>query len=76
MDGLLLLPHISCHMLRHTFATRLCEAGVNIKVIQDVLGHSDIRVIMDVYAEATKDLKEREFISFNDYMTNNVRVSE
>ena len=25
----------SCHSLRHTFATRLCESGTNIKVIQD-----------------------------------------
>ena len=34
-----LLPRFSCHILRHTFTTRLCEAGVNIKVIQDILGH-------------------------------------
>ena len=34
-----LLPNFSCHVLRHTFATRICEAGVNLKVIQDkVLG--------------------------------------
>ena len=37
-----LLPHFSCHSLRHTFTTRMCEAGVNIKVIQDALGHTDI----------------------------------
>ena len=36
-----LLPPLSCHILRHTFTTRLCEAGVNVKVIQDVLGHAD-----------------------------------
>ena len=29
-----LLPKFSCHTLRHTFATRMCEAGVNIKAIQ------------------------------------------
>lgn len=28
-----LLPHVSCHILRHTFATRMCEAGVNMKVV-------------------------------------------
>lgn len=28
-----LLPHFSCHSLRYTFTTRMCEAGVNIKVI-------------------------------------------
>lgn len=37
-----LLPNFSCHHLRHTFATRLCESGINLKVIQDVLGHADV----------------------------------
>ena len=32
-----LLPKFSCHSLRHTFTTRLVEAGVNIKVVQNVL---------------------------------------
>ena len=35
-DNPVLLPNFSCHILRHTFATRLCEAGVNLKVIQDI----------------------------------------
>lgn len=56
-----LLPRFSCHTLRHSFTTRLCEAGVNIKVIQDVLGHSDISTTMNIYADATKDLKQKEF---------------
>lgn len=55
-----LLPQFSCHSLRHTYATRLCEANVNIKVIQEQLGHKDIRVTMDIYAEATKHLKKSE----------------
>lgn len=55
-----LLPHFSCHNLRHTFATRLCEADVNIKVIQDTLGHKDISTTMEVYAEATKNYKQKE----------------
>lgn len=63
-----LLPRFSCHTLRHTFATRLCETGVNVKVIQDVLGHSDIGTTMNIYADATKDLKEKEFATFSDYM--------
>ena len=55
-----LLPKFSCHSLRHSYVTRLCEANVNLKVIQEQLGHKDIRVTMDVYAEATKELKKRE----------------
>lgn len=60
-----LLPRFSCHILRHTFTTRLCEAGVNIKVIQDVLGHSDVETTLNVYADVTKDLKVREFHKLN-----------
>ena len=63
-----LLPRFSCHILRHSFATRLCEAGVNMKVIQDVLGHADIGTTMNIYADATKDMKIREIGVFDEYM--------
>lgn len=59
-----LLPKFSCHNLRHTFATRLCESGMNIKLIQDILGHSDISTTMDIYAHVTKEMKRRAY----DYM--------
>lgn len=59
-----MLPHFSCHSLRHTFATRMCEAGVNVKVIQDSLGHADVSTTLNIYADATRDLKVSEFISF------------
>lgn len=38
------------------------------KVIQDVLGHADIGTTMNIYADATEDLKSREFQSFSDYL--------
>ncbi len=56
----ILLPPLSCHSLRHTFATRMCENNLNIKAVQSILGHKDINVTMDVYADATKELKQRE----------------
>lgn len=56
-----LLPHFSCHTLRHTFTTRMCEAGVNIKVIQDALGHADVSTTLGIYADVTKDLRKDEF---------------
>lgn len=63
----LLLPHFSCHSLRHTFTTRMCEAGVNIKVIQDALGHADVSTTLNIYADATRDLKKSEIASFESY---------
>ena len=36
----------------------MCEAGVNIKVIQDALGHADISTTLNIYADVTKELKK------------------
>ncbi|MCH5296722.1 MAG: site-specific integrase [Ruminococcus sp.] len=63
----ILLPHFSCHSLRHTFTTRMCEAGINIKVIQDTLGHKDISTTMNIYTDATKELKIEEFKELNSF---------
>jgi integrase len=61
------LPQFTCHSLRHTFTTRMCEAGVNIKVMQDTLGHASITTTLDIYADVTKELKRDEFSSLNSY---------
>ncbi len=53
-----LLPHFSCHHMRHTFCTRLCERENNLKAVQDIMGHSDIRTTLDIYAEATDKTKQ------------------
>lgn len=45
----ILLPHISAHILRHTACTRMAEAGIDPKVLQAIMGHSNISVTMDVY---------------------------
>lgn len=57
----LILPDFSCHHLRHTFATRLCEAESNLKVIQSFMGHKNIETTMDIYAEATDRKKQETF---------------
>lgn len=72
----MLLPRFSCHILRHTFATRLCESGINMKVIQDVLGHADIGTTMNIYADATNEMKKKEFVSFGNYLNNAVKKEE
>ena len=63
-----LLPHFSCHNLRHTFATRLCASGIHLKVIQDVLGHADVSTTMNIYIDVTNDLKKKEMSDFGKYM--------
>lgn len=57
----LLLPMFSPHILRHTFCTRLCESDMNIKVIQEIMGHANISITMDIYNNVTSDFKKRSF---------------
>ena len=45
------------HNLRHTYATRLFEADVNIKTIQTLLGHSSIIITEKTYVHVTKNTK-------------------
>lgn len=52
---------VSCHILRNSFTTRLCEADVNAKSMQVVLGHSDIRTTLQIYADVTEQHKQETF---------------
>ncbi len=61
----LILPRFSAHNIRHTFCTRLCENISNIKVIQEVMGHANASVTMNIYSEATMDAKKQAFQSLD-----------
>ena len=67
------LPHFSCHVLRHTYATRLIECGANIKFVQYQMGHSEIQTTMDIYVSVTEQFKYKEIKSFDDYMSEAMR---
>lgn len=47
------------HALRHTFATRCVEAGVDIKCLSELLGHSTVHVTLDRYVHPTLSLKRQ-----------------
>ena len=49
---------VKCHMLRHSKAVHLLQAGVNLIYIRDFLGHSDIKTI-EIYARADTELKRK-----------------
>ncbi len=55
------LPHLSCHILRHTYARILCENGVNVKVMQMLLGHKDISTTMDIYTSISREFAFKEY---------------
>ena len=45
----------------------MCEAGVNVKVIQDTLGHKDISTTLNIYTDVTKELRQSEFEGLDSY---------
>lgn len=56
------------HALRHTFATRCIEAGVDVKVLSEVLGHSKVNITLDRYVHNSIDYKKDNIERFNDYI--------
>ena len=53
--------HITPHMFRHTFATSLLEADVDIRYIQEMLGHSSIH-ITEIYTHVAMS-KQRDILT-------------
>ena len=68
-DPDIIVPMFSCHSMRHTFATRMVEEGVNLKVVQATLGHADATTTLNIYAKCTEDLKKREFELLSDKLS-------
>ena len=55
-----LMEHIYPHVLRHTFATRCFEAGIEAKTVQKYLGHSSVAITLDIYTHVTNDKAKTE----------------
>ena len=49
------MEHIYPHVLRHTFATRCFEAGIEAKTVQKYLGHSSVAITLDIYTHVAND---------------------
>jgi integrase len=54
------------HSLRHSYATRLFEAGVDIKVVSEQLGHKTVKITYDTYVHVMPDKKIKEIDKLND----------
>lgn len=55
------VPRITPHVLRHTFCTNVQQAGLDVKSLQYLIGHSNASVTLDVYTHSSFDSVERAF---------------
>lgn len=54
------IASITYHALRHTFATRCIEVGMDVKTLSEILGHADVSITLDTYVHSSMDLKRKQ----------------
>ena len=68
LTGKLGIEGISVHCLRHTFATRGLEQGIPLKVMQELLGHSSLKMTADLYTHVLPETKHKEIMKLTEVM--------
>ena len=53
------IKEVNYHALRHTFATRAIESGIDVKTLSEILGHSNIKFTLERYVHSSEELKKQ-----------------
>lgn len=53
------------HAIRHTFATRALELGIDIKTLSEILGHSNVSITLNIYAHSMFEQKKKAIEKLN-----------
>lgn len=64
--------YYNTHMLRHTYATRCIEAGIQAVVLKKLLGHGDISTTLNTYVDVFDKYEKKNNIIIEDYFKNNL----
>lgn len=70
-DFEVIFENLHFHMIRHTFATRCLEAGMNVKVVSKILGHCKIQITMDTYSHVLDKFQDNELTKISSYFKEN-----
>jgi integrase len=66
------LPDVRFHDLRHSAATILLGMGVPAKVVQEILGHSQISMTMDIYSHVLPDMQQQAMNKMDDLFRHDI----
>lgn len=61
-------PRVSLHGMRHTFATRWLEAGLDVRSLAEILGHTDIKMTLNTYTHALPEQKRKNMSAIDKWM--------
>jgi len=51
---------VNYHVLRHTFATRCIEVGVDVKSLSEILGHGNVSITLNTYVHSSLEMKRNQ----------------
>ena len=54
------IKSVNYHALRHTFATRCIEHGVDVKTLSEILGHSNVSITLNTYVHSSMERKREQ----------------
>ena len=54
------IASVNYHVLRHTFATRCIETGVDVKSLSEILGHATVGITLNTYVHSSMELKRAQ----------------
>ncbi len=61
----------TAHQLRHTYASMLYAAGVDVKSASELLGHSDVEITIKIYTHLAKETKIISIVKYNQFLDDN-----
>lgn len=59
------IKDVNYHALRHTFATRCIEKGIDVKSLSEILGHSNVSITLNTYVHSSMELKRSQLEKLN-----------
>lgn len=68
------LDIVNAHQLRHTYATMLYKSGVDLLTASSLLGHSDVKLTLNIYTHLDEKYKQINISKLNDYINDNFYI--